>query len=117
MPSLLRPTLSVLSAVFLAFPVCAFQSPLSEESVREAYCALIHRLTGSRSGSAVGYAPRPYDFWKGFDVQVFNGDEQRALKPSSSFGDPNFSCSEGGGCTLTGATLYFEFPADAFSSS
>jgi hypothetical protein len=83
----------------------------------QSYGALIPHPTGSRSGSAIGYTPRPYDFWKDFEVRAFNGSEQRALKPSSSFGDPNFLCSEGGACTLTGATLYFEFPADAFTSS
>jgi hypothetical protein len=81
------------------------------------YGAVIPRPTSSRSGSPVGYAPRPYDFWKDFEVQTYSGDAQKALKPFSSLGDPNFSCSEDGGCSLTGATLYFEFPADAFTSS
>ena len=196
MPSFLRVTLSFLTTLLVALSTTAFQSPLSEESIREAYFlgqrhddaltrfldkytqylappksgphissitfftpfalaahrssqrtvgysaqqaqldhrnqteivevsvqiqftqsygALIPRPTGTR-GAPIGYAPRPYDFWKDFDVQVFDGDAQRAMKPSSFFGDPAFSCSKGG-CILTGATLYFEFPADAFTSS
>ncbi len=34
------------------------------------YGALIPRPTGSRSGSPIGYAQRPSDFWKDFQVQV-----------------------------------------------
>jgi hypothetical protein len=93
-----------------------------EESVKiivqiqftDSYGALIPRPTGSRSGSPTGYVLRPYNFWKDFDVQV--SSEDRKLKPFSSFGQPNFLCSEDGGCTLTGATLQFEFPADDFAS-
>jgi len=81
------------------------------------YGALISRPTGSHSGSPVGYAARPYDFWKDFEVQTFNGKEEKALRPFSSSGDPNFLCTDDGACTLTGATLYFEFAADAFTSS
>ena len=80
------------------------------------YSALIPRPAGSRTSSPAGFVPRPYDFWKDFDVQVFNGSEDRALRPFTSSGEPNYLCSEGGGCTLTGATLYLEFLADAFSS-
>src|SRR5712671_716001 len=36
----------------------------------DSYGPFIARPTGSRSGSPTGLAPRPYDFWKNFDVQV-----------------------------------------------
>jgi hypothetical protein len=77
------------------------------------YGAYIVRPTGSRSGSPNGFTPRPYDFWKDFDVQVSSEDQK--LKPLSSSGHPNYLCDEGG-CTLTGATLQFEFSAEDFPS-
>jgi hypothetical protein len=80
----------------------------------ESYPAYIPRPTGSHSGSPVGLAPRPYNFWKDFQVQVFTDD--KAVEPFSSSGEPNYICSENGGCTLTGATLEFEFLAEDFAS-
>ncbi len=80
----------------------------------DSYGANIIRSTGSRSGSSTGFVPRPYDFWKDFDVQVSSGDQKpRAF---SSYGQPNFLCSEGGSCTLTGATLQFDFSVEDFAS-
>ncbi len=79
------------------------------------YGPYIVRSTGSRSGSPNGFVPRPYDFWKDFDVQVSSNDQQ--LKPFSSSGQPIFNCSEEGGCILTGATLQFDFSTEDFASS
>ena len=39
------------------------------------YGALIPRPTGSRSGSPIGYALRPSDFWKDFQVEVLDKDK------------------------------------------
>jgi hypothetical protein len=78
------------------------------------YGAYIVRPTGSRSGSPTGFVPRPYDFWKDFDVQVSSKDEK--LEPFSSSGQPDYICSEDGGCILTGATLQFDFSAEDFLS-
>ena len=80
----------------------------------ESYGALIPRPTGSRSGSPTGFVQRPSDFWIDFDVQVFS--EDRELRPFTSSGEPNYLCSENGGCTLTGATIQFEFLAESFAS-
>ena len=80
----------------------------------DSYGPFVARPTGSRSGSPAGLAPRPYDFWKDFDVQVSSEDQK--LKPFSSSGQPNFICSEDGGCTLTGATLQFDFSVEDFAS-
>jgi len=80
----------------------------------DSYSAYIIRPTGSRSGSSSGFVPRPYDFWKDFDVQVSSEDQK--LRPFSSYGQPNFVCSENGSCTLTGATLQFDFSAEDFPS-
>jgi hypothetical protein len=80
----------------------------------DSYGPYIVRPTGSRSGSPRGFVPRPYDFWKDFDVQVSSEDQK--LRPFSSYGRANFSCSEEGGCTLTGATLQFDFSVEDFAS-
>ena len=78
------------------------------------YAAYIVRPTGTRSGSANGFVPRPYDFWKDFDVQVSSEDQR--LRPFSSSGQPNFICSDDNSCTLSGATLQFDFSVEAFAS-
>ncbi len=80
----------------------------------DSYGAYIIRPTGSRSGSSAGFVPRPYDFWKDFDVQVSSKDQN--LRPFSSSGQPNVLCSYEGGCELTGATLQFDFNTEDFAS-
>ncbi len=80
----------------------------------ETYGALIPTPTGSRSGSPIGYAKRPDDFWKDFEIQVL--DKDKSLIPLSSSGDSVYSCNSDGGCILTGATLQFEFSATTFKS-
>src|SRR5258708_25589062 len=42
----------------------------------DSYGPFIARPTGSRSGSPTVLAPRPYDFWKNFDVQ-FSSEDQK----------------------------------------
>jgi len=79
----------------------------------DSYGPYIVRPTGTRSGSPKGFVPRPYDFWKDFDVQVSSKDKN--LEPFSSSGQPLLLCDEGG-CTLTGATLQFDFSAEDFPS-
>lgn len=68
----------------------------------------------SRSTSSAGLVPRQGDFWKDFQVKVYNGEQ--AVSIPASRGHANYSCSEEGGCSLIGATLEFDFPAAAFSS-
>ena len=80
----------------------------------DSYGPYIVRPTGSRSASSKGFFPRPYDFWKDFDVQVSSKGQK--LEPFSSSGQPNYLCSYEGGCTLTGATLQFDFSAEDFAS-
>lgn len=79
----------------------------------DSYGPYISRPTGSGQDSTTGLMPRPYDFWKVFQVNFFFKNDQ--LKPISSSGQPNLLCNEGG-CTLTGATLEFEFLAENVSS-
>ena len=78
------------------------------------YGNVIVRPTGSRSGSPNGFVARPYDFWTDFDVQV--SSDGKKLRPFSSSGHPNLLCSDDGGCELSGATIQFDFPAEAFAS-
>src|SRR6266704_5398326 len=78
------------------------------------YPSFIVRPTGTRSGSPNGFVPRPYGFWKDFDVQVSSDDKK--LRPFSSSGHPNLLCSDEGGCEVTGATLQFDFSAEDFAS-
>lgn len=67
------------------------------------------------SGSSTRFAFRPYDFWKDFMVQVLNKD--KAIKPLSSSGDSVVSCPDASSsCELSGATLRYEFSAQAFPS-
>jgi hypothetical protein len=79
------------------------------------YGPFIIRPAGPGSSSTTGFMLRPYDFWKDFAVQVFNKD--KAVKPLSSSGDSVVSCTEPtSACDLSGATLRYEFSADAFPS-
>jgi hypothetical protein len=80
----------------------------------QTYGALIPTPTGSRSGSPIGFAKRPDDFWKDFKLQV--GDKDTTLVPLSSSGDSSYSCDNDGGCVISGATLRFEFSAKSFKS-
>jgi hypothetical protein len=75
----------------------------------DTYGALIPRPAGSRSDSKTGLMPRPYDFWKDYQVNFFHKDDQ--LRAISSSGQPKLSCSDAG-CTLMGATIEFEFLAE-----
>ncbi|HTB92338.1 MAG TPA: hypothetical protein VK728_05875 [Candidatus Sulfotelmatobacter sp.] len=74
---------------------------------------IVHPID-SRSGSPNGFERRPYDFWRQFRVRVFQND--RFLVPMNAHGEPNVWCGDEG-CDLTGATLTFEYPADAFTEN
>ncbi|MGC2830446.1 MAG: hypothetical protein WB627_10575 [Candidatus Acidiferrum sp.] len=80
----------------------------------ETYGALIPRPMDPHTGSPIGYEQRPSDFWKDFQVAVL--DKDKSLAPLNSSGDPLFSCDGYGSCVLTGATLQFDYPAEAFTS-
>jgi hypothetical protein len=84
-----------------------------EVLLTDSYGALIARPTGTRSGSPVDYAFRSSDFWQEIEVQVTVGD--KIVKPSYFAGEPTYVCVDEG-CRLAGATLRFEFPAEAFAS-
>src|SRR5262249_41573865 len=93
-----------------------------EESVRvqvliqltASYPAIIVDPEGRRVGSSPLFIPRPYDFWKDFQVQIYDGE--KLIVPIDSQGHANWSCGRRGPCVLTGATLEFEFLGAAFNS-
>lgn len=68
----------------------------------------------SRSNSPKGVEVRPYDFWRQFRVRVFQND--RFTVPMNAYGEPSLRCGDDG-CDVTGATLTFEYPADAFTGN
>lgn len=78
------------------------------------YPATMIDRAGRRVGSSPLLIPRHHDFWKDFEVQVF--DREQLLAPSASHSHSDSSCGRGGSCVLTGATIELEFPASAFIS-
>jgi hypothetical protein len=78
------------------------------------YGALIPNPDGSRPSSAPALIPRPYDFWKDFRVQVYDGNQ--IVSPSLSGGHPLYRCGRRGPCRPMGAALELEFPANTFTS-
>ena len=70
-------------------------------------------LSHTESPSSTALTPRPHDFWKEFEVQVSAGN--RVLAPATFHGQPISICGKVG-CSLTGAELELEFPANSFSS-
>jgi len=79
------------------------------------YGPFIARAVKSGSTTTTGFQLRPYDFWKDFRVDVFNKD--KPVKALSSSGESTVSCGDGyGSCDLSGATLRYEFSAEAFPS-
>ncbi len=85
-----------------------------EIQLTDSYSSLIVRPTGPRSDSPTGFARRPYDFWKNFDVHVSAAD--KTIAPFSSHGEPTTFCTQDA-CDLTGALITLELAADAFDSA
>lgn len=72
-------------------------------------------VTSTESGSTtpLGVQLRPPDFWRDVHVRVFDGKEE--ITTDDVTGQPLYSCSEYA-CTLSGASIWLQFPADAFKS-
>lgn len=79
----------------------------------QSYSAIIAVPTHSRSGSPTAIQQRSPEFWRAFKYRISDGDEQITTEDIS--GEPQYQCSEGG-CLLTGAIVYIQFPATAFKS-
>lgn len=84
-----------------------------EIQLTQSYGAMIAMPTHSRSGSPMAIQLRSPEFWRAFKYRIFDGDEEITTEGIS--GEPQYQCSEGG-CTLTGAIVYIQFPATAFKS-
>ena len=78
----------------------------------ESYGAFVTERAPARSSSP-GYRLRSPDFWRDFRVQVFQRNE--AMEADEFTGQPNYFCTKSA-CTLSGATLWLDFPADAFDA-
>ena len=78
------------------------------------YGPLIPISVNPHSSSAAALIPRSSDFWKDFQVRIYDGAEE--ITTADSHGRANYGCGRYGPCILTGATLEFDFPASAFTS-
>jgi hypothetical protein len=85
-----------------------------EIQLTESYGQFIASPANSRSKSPSALIPRPQDFWRDFQSRIYDGDQE--LMRADTHGHANYSCGREGPCILTGATLEFDFPADAFTS-
>lgn len=85
-----------------------------EIQLTESFGQFIAPPAKSRSKSPSALIPCPQDFWKDFQSRIYDGDQE--LTPADTHGHANYSCGRYGPCILTGATLEFDFPADAFTS-
>ena len=79
----------------------------------DSYPALIPSVPPTSRGTEPRFVPRSYEFWRDFEVAVFEGD--KPIEPSSQEGRPDYNCSRYG-CVLIGATILLDFPAEAFES-
>lgn len=85
-----------------------------EIRLTESYGQFLAPPENSRSHSPAALIPRPPDFWRDFDARTYDGD--RELTPADTHGHANYSCGREGPCILTGATLEYDFLAEAFTS-
>lgn len=81
----------------------------------ESYSAYGAVAMGSDSHSPKGVFVRPSDFWRDFRLRTFQKKDELVI-PSSANGHPLFQCSDAG-CVLSGATLSFDYPAEAFTDT
>jgi hypothetical protein len=78
------------------------------------YAAFLAPEPNSRSSPPPALIPRPHDFWREFQVQIFDGDQP--ITPSDFHGRASSRCGRRGPCSMIGAILEFSVPAGAFSS-
>jgi hypothetical protein len=84
-----------------------------EIQLTDTYSNVMHNPAARTTGTPTDYLLRPSDFWRDFQVQIFNGDD--SLVPFLYSGHPVYFCGDTG-CTLVGATIQLEFLAESFSS-
>jgi hypothetical protein len=83
-------------------------------SLTTSYSAMVSTNSDSNSRAPSELSPRRSDFWKNFQVVVYNANQP--LAPFQSSGKSNSLCGRSGPCRLTGASLELLFPADSFTS-
>jgi hypothetical protein len=94
---------------------------LVEIQLTNTYGPMMDNPLGRTSGTPWSRIPRPPDFWRDFRIEVTS--DGKALTPLTYTGDPEYLCGQsdmetiavGEYCTLTGATVQLEFPADSFT--
>jgi hypothetical protein len=85
-----------------------------EIQLTDSYGRLVAPPPNWRSRSPEARVPRPSDFWRDFQVQIYNADQ--LLAPYDFHGHSTYSCGRHGPCIMTGATLEFDFRAESFTS-
>lgn len=75
------------------------------------YGAVLPSTTAPSGSNASSVTLRPSDFWRDFQVTVFDGE--KPVEPAEQTGRPDYSCSEYS-CSVIGATILLDFPAEAF---
>jgi len=85
-----------------------------EIQLTDSYGRLVAPPPNWRSRSPEAWVPRPSDFWRDFQVQIY--DAGKPLTPYDFHGHSTYSCGRRGPCILTGATLEFDFRAESFTS-
>ncbi len=85
-----------------------------EIQLTDSYGRLIPPPPNWLSRSPQALVPRPSDFWRDFQVQIY--DAGKLLTPYDFHGRSTYNCGRRGPCTITGATLEFDFRAEAFTS-
>jgi hypothetical protein len=76
----------------------------------ESYPAYI--VDPASQSSSAALIRRSSDFWRDFQVQVLNNGKE--LAPAAVHGTPDYVCGKWY-CTLVGATIELEFPAESFA--
>ena len=87
---------------------------LVEIQLTESYGRMMPVSINSPSKSSSTLVPRPHDFWRDFEVRIYNGG--RELIPVDFHGQANSHCGRYGNCMLIGATLQFDLPASDFNA-
>ena len=81
----------------------------------DSYSGVMRNPAVHTTGNPADYLPRPTDFWRDFQIQVFNADLKEPMKYFAYTGEPDYICGDGW-CTLIGATVQLEFLADSFAA-
>jgi hypothetical protein len=85
-----------------------------EIQLTDSYGRLVPPPPNWRSRSPEALVPRPSDFWRDFQVQIY--DAGKPLTAYDFHGRSTSNCGRRGPCFLTGAKLEVDFRAESFTS-